>query len=144
MAEKHNFLAFDCGATSGRAVLATFQDGSFDMKEVYRFPSGIIELNGKYYWDILAIYDHFRKCLAQLGREGVQLDSIGIDKAFNGDTSQWIMLKAVSHNGIGNLIGDFVGMSITDGFGGKNSHKTILSCRKPRRNHPPRLPRSFS
>ena len=79
MALKHNFLAFDCGATSGRAVLATFQDGAFEMKEVYRFPSGIIELNGKYYWDILAIYDHFRKCLAQLGREGVKIDSIGID-----------------------------------------------------------------
>ena len=79
MALKHNFLAFDCGATSGRAVLATFRDGAFEMKEVYRFPSGIIELNGKYYWDILAIYDHFRKCLAQLGREGVKIDSIGID-----------------------------------------------------------------
>ena len=79
MADKKNFLAFDCGATSGRAVLATFTDGTFEMKEVYRFPSGIIELNGKYYWDILAIYDHFRKCLTQLGREGVQVDSIGID-----------------------------------------------------------------
>ena len=79
MAEKCSFLAFDCGATSGRAVLATFADGAFDMKEVYRFPSGIIELNGKYFWDILAIYDHFRKCLAQLGREGVRIDSIGID-----------------------------------------------------------------
>ena len=79
MADKKNFLAFDCGATSGRAVLATFTDGTFEMKEVYRFPSGIIELNGKYYWDILAIYDHFRKCLSQLGREGVQVDSIGID-----------------------------------------------------------------
>ena len=79
MADKKNFLAFDCGATSGRAVLATFMDGSFEMKEVYRFPSGIIELNGKYYWDILAIYDHFRKCLAQLGQEGVRIDSIGID-----------------------------------------------------------------
>ena len=78
MAQQH-FLAFDCGATSGRAVLATFADGAFDMKEVYRFPSGIIELNGKYFWDILAIYDHFRKCLAQLGREGVRIDSIGID-----------------------------------------------------------------
>ena len=78
MAQQH-FLAFDCGATSGRAVLATFSDGAFTMKEVYRFPSGIIELNGKYYWDILAIYDHFRKCLAQLGREGVRIDSIGID-----------------------------------------------------------------
>ena len=79
MADKMNFLAFDCGATSGRAVLATFADGAFDMKEVYRFPSGIIELNGKYYWDILAIYDHFRQCLSQLGREGVRIDSIGID-----------------------------------------------------------------
>ena len=79
MAYIRSFLAFDCGATSGRAVLATFADGTFDMKEVYRFPSGIIELNGKYYWDILAIYDHFRKCLAQLGREGVRIDSIGID-----------------------------------------------------------------
>ena len=79
MADKKNFLAFDCGATSGRAVLATFADGAFDMKEVYRFPSGIIELGGKYYWDILAIYDHFRKCLSQLGREGVRIDSIGID-----------------------------------------------------------------
>ena len=79
MADKHNFLAFDCGATSGRAVLATFADGSFTMKEVYRFPSGIIEVGGKYFWDIFAIYEHFRKCLTQLGQEGVKIDSIGID-----------------------------------------------------------------
>jgi rhamnulokinase len=79
MARKYTFLAFDCGATSGRAVLATFQDGRFDMKEVYRFPSGIIELHGKYYWDILAVYEHFRKCLSQLKQEGVRPDSIGID-----------------------------------------------------------------
>ena len=79
MAEKHNFLAFDCGATSGRAVLATFGDGSFEMKEVYRFPSGIIEVGGKYFWDVLAIYEHFRKCLADLGRQGVEIESIGID-----------------------------------------------------------------
>ena len=79
MSRQHSFLAFDCGATSGRAVLATFSGGAFDMKEVYRFPSGIIKLGGKYYWDIVAIYDHFRKCLAQLGQEGVRIDSIGID-----------------------------------------------------------------
>ena len=79
MADKHTFLAFDCGATSGRAVLATFEGGRFEMKEVYRFPSGIIELHGKYYWDILAIYEHFRKCLSQLKQEGVRIDSIGID-----------------------------------------------------------------
>ncbi len=79
MNTKH-FLAFDCGATSGRAVLATFkEDGRFEMEEVYRFPSGIIEQGGKYYWDILAIYQHFVQCLDQLERKGVRPDSIGID-----------------------------------------------------------------
>lgn len=79
MANNHTFLAFDCGATSGRAVLATFDGGRFEMKEVYRFPSGIIQLHGKYYWDILSIYEHIRKCLSQLERECVRPDSIGID-----------------------------------------------------------------
>ncbi|MBQ6954063.1 MAG: rhamnulokinase [Bacteroidales bacterium] len=79
MADTHRFLAFDCGATSGRAVLATFSDNAFDMKEVYRFPSGIIQLGGKYYWDVLAIYQHFCNCLADLGRQGIVPDSIGID-----------------------------------------------------------------
>ena len=76
---KRSFLAFDCGATSGRAVLATFDGDSFSMEEVYRFPSGIIELHGKYYWDIFAIYEHFVKCLDSLERKGVRPDSIGID-----------------------------------------------------------------
>ncbi len=79
MADKHSFLAFDCGATSGRAVLATFCGDSFEMKEVYRFPSGIICLDGKYYWDVLAIYQHFLNCLKDLGRQGIVPDSIGID-----------------------------------------------------------------
>ena len=79
MADTQRFLAFDCGATSGRAVLATFSDNAFDMKEVYRFPSGIIQLGGKYYWDVLAIYQHFCNCLADLGRQGIVPDSIGID-----------------------------------------------------------------
>ncbi|MBP5719622.1 MAG: rhamnulokinase [Bacteroidales bacterium] len=79
MTDARNFLAFDCGATSGRAMLATFKDGRFTMEEVYRFPSGTIEMGGRYYWDIVAIYEHFRKCLSQLERENVSIDSIGID-----------------------------------------------------------------
>ena len=79
MADSHTFLAFDCGATSGRALLATFQNGSFEMKEVYRFPSKMIQRGGKYYWDIAAIHEHFCKCLSMLEADGVQIDSIGID-----------------------------------------------------------------
>ena len=59
----NHFLAFDCGATSGRAVLAVFEDGSFRMEEVYRFPSEMVERDGRMYWDVQAMYRHFVTCL---------------------------------------------------------------------------------
>ena len=76
---KHSFLAFDCGATSGRAVLGTFADGAFSMEEVYRFPNQVLEVGGRFYWNVWSIYEHFVTCLRQLGRAGMQVDSIGID-----------------------------------------------------------------
>ena len=72
-------LAFDCGATSGRAMLGTFADGEFKMEEVYRFPNQILEIGGKYYWNVYGIYEHLLRCLTELARQGVRLDSIGID-----------------------------------------------------------------
>ena len=76
---KRTFLAFDCGATSGRAVLASFEDGSFSMEEVYRFPNQVLDVGGRYYWNVWSIYEHFVTCLRQLGQRGVRMDSIGID-----------------------------------------------------------------
>ncbi len=75
----HSFLAFDCGATSGRGVLAEFDGHSFKMEEVYRFPSEMKREDGRMYWDVLAMRDHLAACLRQLGQKGVCLDSIGID-----------------------------------------------------------------
>ena len=37
--KEYNFLAFDIGATSGRAVLGTLKDAKFEMKEIHRFPN---------------------------------------------------------------------------------------------------------
>lgn len=75
-----NFLAFDCGATSGRAVLASFAgNGKFEMKEVYRFPTQIVRKDGKMYWDVVSIYEHFITCLRDISSQGIKLDSIGID-----------------------------------------------------------------
>ena len=76
---KYTFLAFDCGATSGRGILATLDGPSFAMKEVYRFPSEIRREGGRMYWDVKAMYGHLAACLKQLGEQGVKLDSIGID-----------------------------------------------------------------
>ena len=79
MTQTHSFLAFDCGATSGRALLGTFADGRFTMEEVYRFPNQMLEVGGRCYWNVWSIYEHFVTCLQKLGRAGVQIDSIGID-----------------------------------------------------------------
>ena len=79
MTVTHRFLAFDCGATSGRAVLATFEGASFQMEEVYRFPSEMVEREGCLYWDVRAMHRHFVACLDALEAKGIRLDSIGID-----------------------------------------------------------------
>lgn len=79
MAETFNFLAFDCGATSGRGILAAFEGDSFKMEEVYRFPSEMVRRDGRMYWDVVKMRDHFVACLKEMGRQGIKLDSIGID-----------------------------------------------------------------
>ena len=79
MDKHYRFLAFDCGATSGRAILGTFAEGRFCMEEVYRFPNQTLEIGGKYYWNVYGIYEHFLKCLKELGQRHIPLDSIGID-----------------------------------------------------------------
>lgn len=77
--KKHTFLAFDIGATSGRAVLATLTNGKFEMQEIHRFPNNLLELHGKYYWDIYHLYNELKKSLSLCGSQQIELDSIGID-----------------------------------------------------------------
>ena len=79
MNENHNFLAFDCGATSGRAILGTFSDGAFSMKEVWRFPNKPLCRDGRMYWDFDALREQVLECLRSLGGRGVKLESIGVD-----------------------------------------------------------------
>ena len=77
--KKHNFLAFDIGATSGRAVLVSLMNGKFEMRELHRFPNNLLELHGKYYWNIYNLYEELKKSLSLCAREDIPVDSIGID-----------------------------------------------------------------
>lgn len=76
---KHHFLAFDLGATSGRSILGTFDGVNFEMKELTRFPNAIMELHGKYYWNIFSLYDSLKEGLCTCAKQGIRLTSIGID-----------------------------------------------------------------
>ena len=77
--EKHIFLAFDLGATSGRSILGVLEDGKVAIKELTRFPNGITELHGKYYWNLTGLYQALKDGLKACSREGITPHSIGID-----------------------------------------------------------------
>ena len=48
------YLAFDLGASSGRAVLGRLDGAVMRMEEVHRFPTPIIEEGEHLFWDINA------------------------------------------------------------------------------------------
>ena len=77
--EKHIFLAFDLGATSGRSILGTVADGKVEIKELTRFPNAVTELHGKYYWNLMGLYQALREGLVACSKEGIVPESIGID-----------------------------------------------------------------
>lgn len=77
---KNHFLAFDLGASSGRAILGTLENKSLKLTEVHRFQNQMTCIHGTYFWNIFSLFNELkiglRKCVAELG---VQPQSIGID-----------------------------------------------------------------
>lgn len=77
---KHDhFLAFDIGATSGRSVLISVYDGKFTLEELTRFPNAIMEIHGKYYWNIYSLYEALKDGLKACVSRNIRPESIGID-----------------------------------------------------------------
>ena len=57
---KH-YIAIDLGATSGRVILAGLEGDKLEMETVHRFPTPLLNIGGKYYWNIYSIYDDIVK-----------------------------------------------------------------------------------
>lgn len=74
-----HFFAVDLGATSGRTILGTINDGRLTTRELTRFPNRIIHVGKHFYWDIFALYDEVIKGLTVCADERIHLTSIGID-----------------------------------------------------------------
>lgn len=78
------YLAIDIGASSGRHILGTLEDGKLILQEVYRFENGMHDQDGHLCWDHEALFAHIkegmRRC-RQLGSIPVSLaiDTWGVD-----------------------------------------------------------------
>ena len=75
-----NLLAFDLGASNGRAILGQFDGEKITMKELHRFENNYVEMNGVYYWDLPYLYNQLKQGLLAFKQENVgDLDCFGID-----------------------------------------------------------------
>lgn len=73
------YFAVDLGATSGRTIIGTLNDGRITLEELTRFDNNLIETGGHVYWDIFALYNEIIRGLRLVHERGVNIESIGID-----------------------------------------------------------------
>ena len=50
--EKRHFLGFDFGASSGRAMLGSFDGERIEIEEIHRFSNDPVMLCGRFVWDL--------------------------------------------------------------------------------------------
>ncbi len=80
MAQYKNYLAFDLGASNGRAILGRFDGEKMVMQELHRFENHYIEMNGVFYWDTPYLFDQLKQGLIAFQQGGFgELTSFGID-----------------------------------------------------------------
>lgn len=73
------FFAIDLGATSGRTILCDGNNGACEIEEINRFPNHLIEIGGKFYWDIYELYRNILEGMKKMAARGIQPAAIGID-----------------------------------------------------------------
>ena len=79
MNRKH-FLAFDIGASSGRAILGTLKDDQLELTEIHRFVNQMQLINGHYFWNIFSLFNELKTGLKKCIKDHeVEPESIGID-----------------------------------------------------------------
>lgn len=78
MAERHEFLALDIGAESGRGMLVTLQGGRARMEELHRFPNRPVRLAGTLTWDFPFLYAEVLEALRRCTQKGVRPEGISV------------------------------------------------------------------
>ncbi|MFX3633339.1 MAG: rhamnulokinase [Candidatus Pristimantibacillus sp.] len=72
-------LAYDIGASSGRALLGRLVGGKIEVEEIHRFPNDPVQVGERLQWDVLRLYHEIKQGLLKAKHLGVTPKSIGID-----------------------------------------------------------------
>jgi rhamnulokinase len=72
-----DYLAFDLGAESGRAIIGHLRSGILTIDEIHRFRNEPVRWNGALQWDVLRLWLEVKRCLDQ--QPAARVASVGVD-----------------------------------------------------------------
>jgi rhamnulokinase len=75
---ERQILAFDLGASSGRAMLGRFDGQSIRLEELHRFSNDPVQVGGTWFWDALRLFHEIKQGLLKTKPFG-KIDSLSID-----------------------------------------------------------------
>lgn len=74
------FLAFDLGASSGRAILGILSGSKLQLTEVHRFVNQMQRVRGHYFWNLFSLFQELKTGLGKcIRKHGIQPESIAVD-----------------------------------------------------------------
>ena len=79
------FIAFDIGASSGRTIVGELEKGLLHLDEIYRFQNRGVQIDNKFYWNVLLLYieilNGLKKYVEKYGKivHGIGIDTWGVD-----------------------------------------------------------------
>ena len=74
-----NVLAFDLGASSGRAMGGSFDGERLTLTELHRFSNDPVMVGSTFHWDTLRLLHEIKTCISKANLSGMSFDSLGID-----------------------------------------------------------------
>lgn len=73
------YLAVDIGASSGRHILGSVEDGKITLEEIYRFENGLTKKENQLCWNFDRLFSEIKNGLKRCGELGKIPESMGID-----------------------------------------------------------------
>lgn len=73
------YLAIDIGASSGRHIVGYMKDGAIVTDEVYRFPNGMDNVDGRLVWNVERLFGEVVSGIAEAFRKYPHIESLSID-----------------------------------------------------------------
>ena len=89
-------LAIDMGASSGRHILGSIENGKLKLEEIYRFENGITDIDGTLCWDVEHLFNEIKNGLKECKKLGkipqtVAIDTWGVDYVLLDENKKEIM-----------------------------------------------------